>query len=371
MTTIGPTRRGMLAGVFGTALMPALPFGLAALVPAGARADALASAATLAGREVPARLLPVPDTVSAALRPVVAAPPTPGWDRFPAGTDTAGWRALQRQTGAGPHPILAEIGERLGVSVTRAVLGGVPVFVSKPANMPPRNRDRVLMHLHGGGYVLFPGEIGAGEGMMMAGYGGFTVVSVDYRMAPDFPFPAALDDAASVWKALLAEHDPHRMAVFGTSAGGGLTLALMLKAKAEGFLMPAAIAPGSPWVDLAPRGDTLAANEFVDNVLVSIDGWVGTAGRVYAGTTSLDNPFLSPINGDFRGLPPAILTSGTRDLLLSDTVRAHRKLRQAGVEAALQVFEAQSHAQFLTPFVPETEEAFGEITAFFDRHLAV
>ncbi len=376
MTTIEPTRRGMLAGVFGAALAPALPFGLAALAPSVARAEAAIadvakSTATLAGRTIPARTLPVPDTVSAALRPIVAAEPRPGWNRFPAEADKAGWQALRRQTGAGPHPILAEIGTKLGVTVAPDVIAGVPVFVSTPANIPERNRGRVLMHCHGGGYVLFPGEIGAGEGMMMAGHGGFTTVSVDYRMAPDFPYPAALDDVASVWKALAARHDPRRMAVFGTSAGGGLTLALMLKAKADGFPMPAAIAPGSPWVDLAPRGDSLATNEFVDNSLVSIDGWVGTAGRLYAGATSRDDPFISPINGDFRGLPPAILTSGTRDLLLSDTVRAHRKLRQAGVEAALQVFEAQSHAQYLTPFIPETEEAFMEIAAFFDRHLAV
>ncbi len=368
--TNGLTRRGALAGALGAALAPALTAALASPARAATPgAGAPAAEEAVAGRTVPARFLPVPDTVSAALRPVIAAPPTPGWDQVP--TDAVGWRDLQRRTGAGPHPVLRAIEERLGVTVKQSEIAGVPVFVSTPKTLPERNRNRVLMHLHGGGYVLFPGAIGAGEGMMMAGHGGFTVVSVDYRMAPDFPFPAALDDAMAVWTALAAAHDRHRMAVFGTSAGGGLTLALMLRAKAAGLPLPAATGLGSPWADLAPRGDTLAANAFVDNVLVSIDGWVGAAAKLYAGTAALDDPLVSPIHGDFTGLPPAILTSGTRDLLLSDTVRTHRKLRQAGVEASLQVFEALSHAQFLTPFMPETEEAFAEIAGFFDRHLAM
>ncbi len=97
---------------------------------------------------------------------------------------------------------------------------------------------------------------------------------------------------------------------------------------------------------------------------------MGAAADLYAAGHDLRDPLISPIFGDFRGFPPAILTSGTRDLLLSDTVRAHRKLRQANIEAVLQVFEGQSHAQFLTPFVPETQEAFGEIAQFFGRHLA-
>jgi acetyl esterase/lipase len=206
--------------------------------------------------------------------------------------------------------------------------------------------------------------------MLMAGYGRFKVVSVDYRMAPDFPFPAALDDAMAVWRALIAGNDPRKMAIFGSSAGGGLTLAMVMRAKAEKLALPAAIAPGTPWVDLTGDGDSLNANAFVDNVLVSNAGWLGAAARLYAAGRGLREPLISPIFGDFSSLPPAILTSGTRDLLLSDTVRAHRKLRQAGVEAALQVYEAQSHAQFLVPFAPETEEAFGEIARFLGARLA-
>ncbi|MBS0270620.1 MAG: alpha/beta hydrolase fold domain-containing protein, partial [Proteobacteria bacterium] len=103
--------------------------------------------------------------------------------------------------------------------------------------------------------------------------------------------------------------------------------------------------------------------------LVSRRSWANAAGALYAASHDPRNPMLSPIFGDFSGFPPAILTSGTRDLLLSDTVRTHRKLRKAGVTAALQVLEGQSHAQYLSPFLPETEEAFGEIAKFLNDHL--
>jgi monoterpene epsilon-lactone hydrolase len=255
--------------------------------------------------------------------------------------------------------------------VEKDTIAGVPVFVITPREVAPENENRLLMHLHGGGYVLFPGEAGAGEGMLMAAYGRIRVVSVDYRMPPDHPFPAALDDATAVWRALAAERDPRRMAVFGSSAGGGLTLALMLRAKAEGFALPAAIAPGTPWADLTGAGDSIESNAFVDNALVAGTGWAGAvAANLYAGGRDLTDPLISPIFGNFSGFPPAILTSGTRDLFLSNTVRVHRKLRQAGVDAALQVFEGQSHGQYMFPFVPESEEAFSEIARFFSVRLA-
>ncbi len=160
--------------------------------------------------------------------------------------------------------------------------------------------------------------------------------------------------------------------VAGTSTGGGMALALMLRAKAEGVPLPAAMAPGTPWADLTETGDSYKTNEWVDNVLVSYSGYLSaTRRRLYANGHDLKDPQLSPIYGDFHGFPPAILTSGTRDLFLSNTVRTFRKLRQSGVEAQLELFEGFSHAQYLfDPSAPETREAFGEITAFFDRHLA-
>lgn len=321
-----------------------------------------------APRPLPARDLPVPTTVSSELQAVVAAPYPPGWNAIP--SDATAWRELAAASSASAAPAIAAIRERFDLQVEKTTMAGVPVFVTTPKEIAPNNRDRLLVHIHGGGFVLFPGEAGAGEGMMMAGYGKFRVVSIDYRMAPDFPFPAALDDVTAVWRVLLASYEPSKMGIFGTSAGGALTLSAILRAKAEGLPLPAAIAPGSPCSDLTWSGDSVMSNAYVDNALVSRTGWVGAATALYAGTHDVRNPELSPIFGDFSGFPPAILTSGTRDMILSDTVRTHRKLRQARVNAVLQVFEGESHAQYLTPFLPETEEAFGEIAHFFDTHLA-
>jgi epsilon-lactone hydrolase len=347
---------------------PVIAATAAAAVPGSAqRGPAAMPSPPAAARALPARTLPVPDTVSPALRARIAAPYPPAWDTVP--RTAAEWRALAASSAAEVAPHLPAIRDRLRIRVEADRIAGVGVFVATPEDMPPENRDRVLLHVHGGGYVLYPGEAGAGEAMLMAGYGRFRVVSVDYRMPPDFPFPAALDDAMAVWRALLGRHDPRRTAIFGSSAGGGLTLAMILRARMEGLPLPAAIAPGTPWSDLTGDGDSVAANAFVDNVLVSVSGWVGAAAALYAGGRDLRDPLLSPIYGDFAGFPPAILTTGTRDLFLSNTVRTHRKLRQAGVEAELHVFEGQSHAQFLDPFVPETEEAFGEIARFLRRHL--
>ena len=152
----------------------------------------------------------------------------------------------------------------------------------------------------------------------------------------------------------------------GTSAGGALTLEMVVKAKQDGLPMPGAIAPGTPMADVTKTGDSFYTNEFVDNVLVSPSGFCDDAAAFYAHGHDMKDPLLSPVYADMTGFPPAILTTGTRDQLLSNTVRVHRKLRRAGVEADLNVYEGESHAQYqFDDRVPETKEAFGEIAAFF------
>lgn len=205
----------------------------------------------------------------------------------------------------------------------------------------------------------------------MAGFSQMKVLSIDYRMPPDHPYPAAMDDAMAVWRAVVKRERPERIGLFGTSTGGGMTLAIVQRAKLEGLPLPAAIAPGTPWSDLSKTGDSYFTNESVDNVLVSYEPLLSAAAKLYANGIDLKDPRLSPVYGDFTGFPPTILTTGTRDLFLSNTVRVHRKLRAAGVEAQLEVYEGQSHGQYVAdPAAPETREAFGEITKFFDAHLA-
>jgi monoterpene epsilon-lactone hydrolase len=318
--------------------------------------------------QVPAKTVPVPTDVSPEMQRIIAAPRRPAWDvLLKTGEE---WRAAANALAAKTLQALPAMRERLHVTVKSSTMDGVRVYVVTPDVLPPEHRDKLLIHVHGGCYVLSPGEAGTPEAILMAGIGHFKVISVDYRMPPEAYFPAALDDAMTVYKAVLKTSDAKNLAVFGTSAGGALVLEMMLQAKQQGLPMPGAIAPGTPMSDVTGTGDTFYTNEMVDNVLVSRDGFCLAATMVYAHGHDLKDPLLSPVYGDMHGFPPAILTTGTRDLLLSNTVRVHRKLRRAGVEAQLEVYEGQSHAQYqFDDRVPETREAFSEITAFFDKHL--
>ena len=320
-------------------------------------------------RKSPAHTIPVPTAeVSADMQKLIGNPYPPHFNADP--KTAQDWKDLvnaRAKVGASAVPAMTE---KLGVTVEPVTMGGVKCFIVTPRTIPDANRNRLLVHVHGGGYVFGPGEAGLPEAILLSGIGGFKVISIDYRMPPDFPYPAAMDDAMAVWKEAVKAADPRNMAIFGTSTGGAMTLAMVLRAKAENLPVPAAIAPGTPWSDIGKIGDTYETNEWIDNVLVTWDGWLGRAARLYANGHDLKDPFISPIYGDFAGFPPTILTSGTRDLLLSNTVRTHRKLRRAGVEADLNVYEGQSHAQYAFDMnAPETKEAFTDIARFFDRHL--
>jgi epsilon-lactone hydrolase len=313
-------------------------------------------------REVPARTLPVPDTVSPEVQKLVGAPLSPTWNTIPKTPEE--WTALSTgRGGAGA----ATLRDRLGVKSEPMTVNGVKAYMLTPNVIAPENRNRLLLHVHGGCYVLQGGEAGTTEGIFMAAYGHYKVLSVDYRMPPAYFYPVALDDVVSAWKGALKMADPKNMAIFGLSAGGALTLSAIHRLKQEGLPLPGAIAPGTPMSDLTKTGDSFNTNYMVDNVLVGV-GRCDAMAEFYAHGHDLKDPMLSPIYGDMHGFPPAILTTGTRDLLLSSTVRVHRKLRQAGVVAELQVFEAQSHAQYNRE-TPEGKEAFEEIARFFDRHL--
>jgi len=314
-------------------------------------------------REIPARSVPAPTTVSAEMQALIGAPLSATWNVVPKSIEE--WKALSAPS-AGR---VAALRERFGVKTEPLTVNGVNAFMVTPAAIPPENQNRLLVHVHGGCYVLSGGEAGTSEAIYMAGFGHFRVLSIDYRRPPDSPYPAALDDVVAVWKGALKMAAAKNMAVFGTSAGGALTLSMTLRAKQEGLPLPGAIAPGTPMSDLTGTGDSFQTNFMVDNVLVG-EGRCDAMARLYANGHDVKDPMLSPVYGDMHGFPATILTTGTRDLLLSNTVRVHRKLRQAGVEAELHVYEGQSHAQYMRDAnAPETKEAFEEIARFFDKHL--
>jgi len=325
-------------------------------------------AQTLAPREAPAKSIPVPGTISPQMQTIVAQPLRTNWDKPP--TTPEGWTELVKQLETATIPSVAPMAERLHVKIEPGTIDGVKVYTLTPDSIPEGNRNRLGVHVHGGCYVLNQHLAALPEAILVAGFAHMKVIAVDYRMPPDAYFPAALDDAMTVYKSVLKTTEPKNVGIIGTSAGGALTLEMMLRAKSESLPMPGAIAPGTPMSDVTKQGDTFVTNGMVDNVLVSADGFCDAATRFYANGHDFKDPLLSPVYGDMSNFPPTILTSGTRDLLLSNTVRVNQKLRQAGVETRLQVFEAQSHAQFYRDDrIPEVQDAMKEIAGFFDQHL--
>ena len=195
---------------------------------------------------------------------------------------------------------------------------------------------------------------------------GARVWSVDYRMAPDHPFPTPLDDLIAAYRVLLDERRPEEIIVGGASAGGNLSAALLLRAKDEGLPMPAAVVFNTGAFDATGSGDSWHTNDGLDNLL---SGSVQRSVDLHTGGHDPHHPYLSPLYGDVSGFPPAILTTGTRDMLLSDNVRMHRHLRAAGVAAELHVWEASGHGGFLG-MAPEDADRFAELRRFVDAHWA-
>jgi acetyl esterase/lipase len=325
-------------------------------------ASAMAQGTPYLSLHVEAHDVPVPDSVSPELQGLLGKHSTrPEPMTWP--TSNEGYRRLDVGAGAEVKRLL----RRLPVAMEKSEIAGVNCYILTPRDMPASNRDRLLVLVHGGGYVLWAGESGMCEGILMAHYAKMPVIGVDYRMAPDFPYPAAVDDVMAVWRALASNHDPAKMGIFGSSAGGGLILCLVQRAIKEKSPIPAAIAPGTPWSDLSPTGDSYytVGSGFRENYQ---DG-LATMARQYARNMDLKDARVSPVYGSFSGFPPAILTSGTRDELLSCTVRVNQKLRQAGVETRLQIIEGMGHAVYLDDDLPESKLVFTEIAEFLDTHL--
>jgi acetyl esterase/lipase len=265
---------------------------------------------------------------------------------------------------------LDALGKSAGVTITRDTIAGVKVYHVTPDRIAPEHKNHLFVHVHGGGYVLEGGDSSVTEAVVVAASSGIRALSIDYRMPPDAPFPAAVDDTIAVYREVLKTRQPGQIAIGGTSAGGGLSFAAIHQMKSLNLPVPGAIFAGTPWADLTKTSDTLYSLEGIDRILVSYDGLVESLALFYADGQDLKNPLISPLYGDFNGFPPTILVSGTRDMFLSDTVRAHRKLRDAGVTADLHVFEGLSHAGYLVAAgAPESISTFQEVSMFFKTHL--
>ena len=246
-------------------------------------------------------------------------------------------------------------------------IAGVPVHIVTPDGMPDANKDKVLLNLHGGGFNSDSGSYT--ESIPIASYTKIKVVAVLYRLAPESPFPAAVDDSVAVYKELLKTYKPNHIVIYGTSAGAILTGEVAVKLKQLGLPMPAALGIFSGMGDFARDGDSQAMY-----ALRGLSGHLdppesGPHDAEYVGTTDPKNPVLSPIYADLHGLPPTLFITSGRDLLLSGTANLHRAFLNAGDDARLVVFDALPHAFWYSPLLPEGLEANHMMADFFVKQL--
>jgi epsilon-lactone hydrolase len=244
--------------------------------------------------------------------------------------------------------------------------GGVKgEFITTPACRP----DRAVLFLHGGGYVTGWGALYRHFTWRIATAARARVLAIDYRLAPEHPFPAALDDALAAYRWLVAGGaDPRRTAVMGDSAGGGLALALLLRLRDEGVELPAAAIALSPWTDLALTGASLSTNQKSDPMLSVADARLFA--ECYLAGADPRNPYASPLYGNPAGLPPTLIHVGSDEILHDDAVRMAQTLRAAGCRAEIEVWPRMPHVWHLfAPALPEAMQAIANIGTFADQVL--
>jgi acetyl esterase/lipase len=259
-------------------------------------------------------------------------------------------------------------GEPEGVTYQPVDAGGVPAEWTMPAGADP---DRVLLYLHGGGYSV--GSIASHRKLVghLAKAAGVRALSVEYRLAPEHPFPAGLDDAVTAFSWLLESgYGASHIGVGGDSAGGGLALATALALRERGLPAPGALVLLSPWTDLASTGASIEGNVGKDLMLRRIEGDDPGIGW-YVGDNDVKNPLISPLYADFAGLPPFIVHVGGSELLLDDSTRLAERASAAGCEVTIEVWPEMQHVfQIAAGNVPESDSSVAKLGAWLSNTLA-
>jgi len=251
------------------------------------------------------------------------------------------------------------------VHITAAQLGGMHgEWVEGP-----NSGETVLLYLHGGGYFGCSAESHRPITVSFAREN-FRVYAPDYRLAPENPFPAAVDDATAVYRVLLDSGQPaSRIVVAGDSAGGGLALSLLLTLRAAGIPLPAAAALFSPWTDLAATGESVCTNDQRCAMFNGPD--IAPTARWYLGDADPKNPVASPLYADLSGLPPLLIHAGADEILRDDSTRLAEKARAAGVPVELKIWPVVPHAWQLAPhLIPEARQSLRETAAFLHMQAA-
>jgi acetyl esterase/lipase len=318
---------------------------------------------------VEGRSLPLPRSISdearAALARLIGDDGLPVNARFdmPAPDDAAGWMAMKAAVDTHYAEASKAMAQGLQADSTTITTAQATIHIATPQG--PFDQRHALIDLHGGALVFGGGEACRVAACRQADQHKVRCYGIDYRMPPEHPYPAALEDCMAAYRLVLERHAPADIAICGRSAGGNLAAAMLLRARDEGLPLPGSLVLLSPEVDLTESGDSFHTNRMIDLVLPRP---LYSVNLLYAGGADLADPFLSPLFGDLRGFPATLLQTGTRDLFLSNTVRMHRALRQAGVDAQLHVFEAMPHGGFMMGGTPEDRELEAEVHRFLSAH---
>ncbi len=281
----------------------------------------------------------------------------------------ADFDARYTQTLARAEASTGPVLKALGVTDTYLHMGDVGVLETKPPNY--QDDGTVLIDVHGGGFVLDSARSSAGNDAMMAVSTGKRVLSVDYTVAPHGRWQLVTDQVIAVYKAVLAEgYQPHSIGMFGGSAGGDIVPASILKMRDQGIPIPGAVVLMSPCVDLHLIGDTETTLAGADPALSNKEE-IFAGFKAYADPVDWNNPYVSPIFGDFtKGFPPVLIQVGTKEMILSDSVRFYQAIKAAGGEAELDVYEGMAHGfQSYMTGTPEQKAAFSEVKRFWMGHL--
>ncbi len=311
--------------------------------------------------------MPIPTTISPAAQAILAASMQMAPQPNPEPGDAEGWAAMAARAASTDPATIEAVAKVTTASVDTGLaapaesyeVDGAKYFIATPEGLG--DDDRVLYFIHGGGFVFGGGATASRSTELVAGSYGVRTWGIDYRQLPTDPYPAGLDDVLAVYRALLAHYRPDSIALAGQSGGSNLAAALLLRAHDEGLPLPVAVGLISPPADLTQAGDTFQTNAFT-----LAPGGLTNLAAFYAGGRPLDDPYISPLFGDFTAeFPPTVLTAGTRDFLLSDTVRLHRKLLKAGVRAELHVWEGAPHGMFMGE-APEDFEQVAQVRSFLE-----
>jgi acetyl esterase/lipase len=245
-----------------------------------------------------------------------------------------------------------------GVTSTPVDAGGIPAeWIAAPG----ASDEQTIYWLHGGGYCI--GSINTHRGLLarISAASGARVVAMDYRLAPEYPFPAAVEDAVAGYLWLLSSGvDPAQIIIGGDSAGGGLAAATLVALKESGKPLPAAAVCISPWTDLALTGDSLRSKAAADPMITN-DG-ITRVRDAYVGDSDPNVPLASPIYADLSGLPPLLIQVGENEVLLDDSTRLAERAKAAGVHATLEVWPEMIHVwHFFAAMLPEGQQAIDRI----------